>query len=188
MAGVPLSWIHDESISVGGSSVLKFSRGDIAMSTEASTQKIQVPDQVPLTKLQAKRLSGLTGINADELAGLSVSEISTKFRWQIDPEYFFFRRICGKVVKKDPSTGIEYPVPFATVYAEDTDCSLLGLFPVDNPWAWFFPFFCETEVIAETTTDACGNFCVWVPRFEIEWILRFRLERRCFVELFNGRR
>ncbi len=151
----------------------------------AQTTKTEAPDQAPLTKSQASRLSSLTGIAASEFAGLSVSEISTRFRWQIDPEWLFFRRICGKVVKKDPATGVEYSVPFATVYAEDTTCSLLGLFPGDVPWAWFFPFFCETEVVAQTTTDACGNFCIWVPRFEIEWILRFRLERICYLQLFN---
>jgi hypothetical protein len=151
----------------------------------AQTTKTPAPDQAPLTKLQASRLSGLTGIAASQLAGLSVSEISTRYRWQIDPDLLLFRRICGKVVKQDPATGVEYPVPFATVYAEDTVCSLLGLFPVDIPWVWFFPFWCETEVVAETTTDACGNFCIWVPRFEIEWILRFRLERICYLQLFN---
>lgn len=151
----------------------------------AQTIKTPAPDQAPLTKLQASRLSGLTGIAASQLAGLSVSEISTRYRWQIDPDLLLFRRICGKVVKQDSATGVEYPVPFATVYAEDTVCSLLGLFPVDIPWVWFFPFWCETEVVAETTTDACGNFCIWVPRFEIEWILRFRLERICYLQLFN---
>jgi len=151
----------------------------------AQTTNSGAPDQAPLTKSQASRLAALTGIASAEFAGLSVSEIGSKFRWQIDPEWLLFRRICGKVVKKDPATGAEYPVPFATVYAEDTTCSLLGLFPVEVPWAWFFPFFCETEVVAQTTTDACGNFCIWVPRFEIEWILRFRLERICYLQLFN---
>ena len=96
----------------------------------------------------------------------------------------FFRRICGRVVKLDRLTGDELPVPFATVHVEDTDCSFLGFFPVENPWAWFFPIFCHREDIGTTTTDACGNFCVWVPRFEIDWILRFRRERICFPDIF----
>ena len=58
-------------------------------------------------------------------------------------------------------------------------------FPIGLPWTWFFPFHCLTEVVAQTTTDACGNFCIWVPRFMIEWILRFRIERICYLELFN---
>lgn len=147
--------------------------------------KSEAPDRMPLNSIQAGRLSALTGINASDFAGLSVSEIATRFQWQIDPELLFFRRICGQVVKVDPVTGVQYPVPYATVYAEDTICSLLGLFPVDVPWSWFFPFHCVTEVLAETTTDACGNFCIWVPRFEIEWILRFRLERICYLQIFN---
>jgi hypothetical protein len=150
-----------------------------------STPSEKTPDQKPLTKSQVERLSSLTGVAATKLNGLSVSEIGQQFRWQIDPNLLSFRRICGKVVKIDPNTGIEYGVPFATVYAEDTICNILGLFPIDLPWSWFFPFFCHTEVIAQTTTDACGNFCVWVPRFEIEWILRWRIERICFLESFR---
>jgi hypothetical protein len=151
-----------------------------------STQNNEkTPDQMPLTKMQVERLSSLTGVAATKLNGLSVSEIGQQFRWQIDPNLLLFRRICGKVVKKDPNTGIEYGVPFATVYAEDTICNILGLFPIDVPWSWFFPFLCHTEVIAQTTTDACGNFCVWVPRFEIEWILRWRIERICYLESFQ---
>jgi hypothetical protein len=150
-----------------------------------STSIEKAPDQRILTKIQTERLSSLTGIDKAKFVGLSASEIATQFRWQIDPNLFLFRRICGKVVKKDPNTGVEFGVPFATVYAEDTICSLLGLFPANLPWSWFFPFFCHTEVIAQTTTDACGNFCVWVPRFEIEWILRWRLERICYVEIFQ---
>jgi hypothetical protein len=154
------------------------------MRTE-STLNEKTPDQKPLTKSQVERLSSLTGVAATKLNGLSVSEIGQQFRWQIDPDLLLFRRICGKVVKKDPNTGIEYGVPFATVYAEDTICNIIGLFPIDLPWFWFFPFFCHTEVIAQTTTDACGNFCVWVPRFEIEWILRWRIERICYLESFQ---
>jgi hypothetical protein len=143
------------------------------------------PDEVPVTQSQSNMLSSLTGINASEFKGLSVAEISSKFRWRIDPIFFLFVRVCGKVVKQDPSTGVQNPVPFATVYAEETICSLLGRFPVDLPWGWFFPIECRTEVVAQTTTDACGNFCIWVPRFEIEWILRYRLERICYLQLFN---
>ncbi len=154
------------------------------MSAQSASNE-KTPDQKPLTKMQVERLSSLTGVAAKKLNGLSASEISQQFRWQIDPNLLLFRRICGKVVKKDPNTGNEYGVPFATVYAEDTICNLLGLFPIDLPWSWFFPIFCHTEVIAQTTTDACGNFCVWVPRFEIEWILRWRIERICYLESFR---
>jgi hypothetical protein len=143
------------------------------------------PDKAPLTKSQATMLSSLTGIETSKFTGLSVTEISSEYHWQIDPNFFLFVRVCGQVVKYNPATGTQDPVPYATVYAEDTDCWLLGLFPEVLPWGWFFPFRCETEVIAQTTTDACGNFCVWIPRFEIEWILRFRLERICYLELFT---
>ena len=32
------------------------------------------------------------------------------------------------------------------------------------------------------TTDACGRFCVYVPRWDIDRILRFRLARICWPE------
>lgn len=150
---------------------------------QASTQL--APDKAPLTESQATMLSALTGIDASKFKGLSVVEIASEFRWQIDPNFFLFVRVCGQVVKYNPATGTQDPVPFATVYAEETTCSLLGRFPIGSPWGWFFPFHCETEVVAQTTTDGCGNFCVWIPRFEIEWILRFRLERICYLELFT---
>jgi hypothetical protein len=150
---------------------------------QSSTQL--APDKAPLTESQTIMLSALTGIDASKFKGLSVAELSSEFRWQIDPNLFLFVRVCGQVVKQNPATGNQDPVPFATVYAEETICSLLGRFPVGLPWVWFFPFECHTEVVAQTTTDACGKFCIWVPRFEIEWILRFRLERICYLQLFN---
>jgi hypothetical protein len=39
----------------------------------------------------------------------------------------------------------------------------LGFFPVDNPFFWLFLFRCRQEVLAMVTTDACGNFCVYLP-------------------------
>jgi hypothetical protein len=143
------------------------------------------PDKAPLTASQATALASLTGIDASKFKGLSVAEISSEFRWQIDPNLLLFTRVCGQVVQPDPATGNLNPVPYATVQVGETVCSLLGFFPVGNPWTWFFPFHCETEVVATVTTDPCGNFCVWVPRFMVEWILRFRLERICYLQLFN---
>ena len=77
-------------------------------------------------------------------------------------------------------------VPNATVHVEDTDCSFLGLFPVEDPaWWWFWPIFCQREVIATTMTDECGNFCVCIPRWDIDRILRFRLQRICFPDIYR---
>ncbi len=142
-------------------------------------------DERPLVKLQAERLASLTGVPAHELLGQTAAQLAAKLKWTIDPELLLYRRVCGRVVKTDAS-GVERPVPHATVHVEDTDCSFLGFFPVEGPWAWLFPFVrCRREEIAHAVTDACGNFCVWVPRWEIDWILRWRLERECFIEFFR---
>jgi len=142
------------------------------------------PDRQPITALQAKRLAALTDVKAQELTGLSIAEISEKYKYRIDPGLLCLRRICGQVVKKDPATGEEYPVPFATVHVEDIDCNLLWYFPAGWPWGWFYPFFCHREEIATVVTDACGRFCVYVPCWEIDWILRWRHERICFPDIF----
>lgn len=143
------------------------------------------PDQIKLTAIQTKRLGAMNDVAAEELVGLTVAEISDKFRFRIDPIHLAFRKVCGKVVKKDPVTGIEYPVPYATVHVEDTDCSLLGFFPARAKWAWYFPFNCRREDIATVKTDKCGRFCVWIPRWDIDWILRFRRERFCSPIVFE---
>jgi hypothetical protein len=143
------------------------------------------PSTHKLTKKQAQRLASISEVHAEKLVGLTVSEIGERFRFQIDPLLLLFRKICGQVVKTDPNTGIAYPVPYATVQVEDTDCSLLGYFPPGHPWAWYFPFSCHREVIASVRTDACGNFCVWVPRWDIDWVLRWRAERVCFPIIFE---
>ncbi len=138
------------------------------------------PDARPLGPLQAARLAAATGVAEKELVGKTPAALADTLRWRIDPIWFGFRQICGRVVKRDPVTGTEYPVHYATVHVEDTDCSFLGYFPPEWPWGWLYPFNCRREDIAVTVTDACGRFCVWVPIWDIDWILRWRRERVCF--------
>ena len=40
-------------------------------------------------------------------------------------------------------------------------------------------------MIATAKTDECGNFCIWIPRWDIDWVLRFRHERFCFPIIFE---
>jgi hypothetical protein len=152
--------------------------------TTAAAATDTAPDRRPLNKLQAMRLSALADIDAKQLHGQTVLELSDKLKWRVDPNLFFFRRVCGQVVKKDPVTGVAYPVPFATVIVEDTDCTLLSYFPIGWKWGWHFPLACHREVLATVKTDKCGRFCVYIPRFDIDWILRWRHERICFPDIF----
>ncbi len=138
----------------------------------------------PLGNLQLKRLSQVAGISENKISGLSIKDISDKFKFELDISHLFYRRICGQVVKTDPSTGIKHPVPFATVHVEDTDCNLLTYAPVNSPYIWYFPFFCKKEEIATVVTDGCGRFCVNIPRWDIDWILKWRKERICFPDIF----
>ena len=154
------------------------------MAKPAAREEELAPDRRKLTKTQAARLGALAALDSKDLAGLTIADVTDKFKWKINPELLLFRKICGKVVKKDPVTGVEYPVPFATVHVQDTDCSLLWYFPNPWPWGWFFPLFCRREELATVTTDECGNFCVWIPRFDIDWILHWRKLRICFPDIF----
>jgi hypothetical protein len=142
------------------------------------------PDELKVNEIQAERLAKLTGLDAKELAGEQISTLAERFRWEIDVELLLFRRVCGQVVKTDPATGIKYPVPYATVHVLDRDCDFWGYFPEGWPWGWLFPIFCRTEELTSLVTDECGNFCVWIPRFDIDWILRWRHERFCFPDFF----
>lgn len=153
--------------------------------SESASRPELPPDQRKITSLQAKRLAALAGLELADVDNHSIAQLSERLKWRIDPALFLFRRICGKVVKKDPVSGELYPVPFATVYVEDTDCNLISYFPKGWPWSWHFPYFCHRELIGTAKTDACGNFCVWIPRFDIDWILRWRHARICFPIIFR---
>ncbi len=143
------------------------------------------PDQVPLTKLQAERLSAMTGASVKELAGVRPAELSDEIKWSIDPLHWLYRRVCGRVVKHDPITGNDYPVPNATVHVEDTDCNLILYTPINSKFSWLYPFGCRREELATVTTDECGRFCAWIPRWDIDWILTWRQRRVCFPVIFE---
>lgn len=139
---------------------------------------------VTIKKRQAVKLSKLSGVAQKELRRKKLSTIAEKYKLLIDPTLFFMQKVCGQVVKKDPISGDELPVPFATVHVEDTDCHLLAVYPLGSMWGWFYPLFCRREEITSVTTDICGRFCVWIPRFEIDWILKWRLKWLCYPDIF----
>ena len=82
-------------------------------------------------------------------------------------------------------SGDTWGVPGATVHVWDTDVNLFGYFPGGWPYGWFLPWGWRREEIGTAQTDACGNFCVWIPRFDIDWVLRWRLQRRCYIDVFR---
>lgn len=87
--------------------------------------------------------------------------------------------VCGRVIKRDPVTGEECPVPGATVHVLDVDLYFFWWHPFPYPWGWIFPFWARREKIATTKTDKCGRFCVYIPRIDIDVILRWRLRFHC---------
>lgn len=151
--------------------------------SQQSTKRAR-PDEIALTKISAARLGKLTGESSEKFAGRSVADLRKDLEWIIDPNLLLFRRVCGRVVKHDAASGEDWGVPGATVHVYDTDVNLFGYYPLGWKFGWLWPFHVRREEIASTVTDACGNFCVWIPRFDIDWVLRWRHERICFPEIF----
>ncbi|MGB5294027.1 MAG: hypothetical protein WBP34_03655, partial [Thermoanaerobaculia bacterium] len=145
------------------------------------------PDQLPVTERQAEYLGELARIDSKKIVGKKIAEVNELLKWKLDPKLLLFRRVCGQVVKRDPVTGDLEPVPNATVHVEDTDCSFLGFFPGKSPWGWLFPVFCSREEIAAVRTDECGRFCVYLPYWDIDRILRWRRARICYLRPFRPR-
>lgn len=143
------------------------------------------PDAQPIVLLQAERLSALTGVPVKRLVGRTIRELRGELEFDIDLTHLLFRRVCGQVVKHNQATGLDEPVPYATVYIEDTDLTLFGYFPEGSKWWWPFPLRSRREVIATCRTDDCGNFCCWIPRFDIDYIKTWRVERHCYPIIFR---
>lgn len=149
----------------------------------ASTMKGPSLEDLSVTRPQAEHLSSVASVASDELVGRTARDIRDRLADLTEVEFLGFRRVCGRVLKPDPETGERQPVPNATIHVEDTDCSFLGYFPDETPYGWFYPFGCSREEITTTTTDECGNFCVFVPRWDIDRVLRFRRGRLCLPDL-----
>lgn len=132
-----------------------------------------------ITDRQAARLASLTRQAPETFQGKPLGELAHA-GLHIDPALFRSRTICGRVVKTD-ANGVDHPVPFATVNVYDTDLGLLGWSPFGSPYTWFYPLYRRRELLRTVTTDECGRFCVAVPRWEIDWYRRWRLERTCYL-------
>jgi len=94
------------------------------------------PEHQRLGESLAGRLGAPSGLAAEQPKGLTIADITKVFPYGIDPKILLFRHVCGTVVKTDSSTGVDAPVPFATVQVEDTEGSFLGYFPASDPQGW----------------------------------------------------
>lgn len=137
------------------------------------------PEEQQLTEARARWLAKETGISVKKLVNRQIGEVHELIRPVIDPHLLFFRKICGRVVKRDPLTGEDFGVPNATVHVEDIDLSLLSYYPRGIRYWWAWPFNATREQIGQVRTDSCGHFCVWIPRWDIDRILRLRRKMVC---------
>ena len=143
------------------------------------------PDQVKLNEIQAQRFAALANVPVKEVAGQTLAALQEKYKWALNPEWFLFQWVCGQVVRWDAASGTYLPCPYCTVHVMDTDCDFLFYAPVGYPWLWGFPIWCHQEELATVVTDECGNFCVPVPRFDIDWVWQWKRERYCFPEVLH---
>jgi hypothetical protein len=142
--------------------------------------KINNPDTEKLSERQASRLATISKLPVAELKGKTLGDLRKAHLPQLNPAWLLYQTVCGQVVKTDAG-GVDRPVPFATVKVYDTDIGLLGWSPVFLPYTWFLPLYFRRELLATVTTDECGRFCVNIPRWEIDFYLRWRLERQCYL-------
>ncbi len=155
------------------------------METRVSRKSAIPIVQVKLTPIQARRLASVTGLPEESLVHKTIGELEKEHQYLIDPQLFLFRLVKGKVVKKDPVTGEELPVPHATVHVWDTDLSLLHYAPPGHPWAWFFPLKITKEEIGTAKTNDCGEFTAKVPRWDIDHILQWKKLHVCYPWIFR---
>lgn len=148
---------------------------------------VVTPDDWRVTERQLAHIRTLTEDAPSDLAGATALDVRDQLEFAMDPDLLGFRQVCGRVVTHDSATGEYHPVPNATVRVEDTDCSFLSRFPSDLGYGWFFPFDCTRETVATTTTNECGEFCVYVPLWDIDRVLDFRRERVCLPEIVRPR-
>src|SRR6185436_5498742 len=100
-----------------------------------------LPNNGPVTMTQAARLSKLSGLAIEEIAGLPRSTVERKLSWILAPELLGLRKISGRVVRRNLGTRALEPIPNATVHMEDTDCSFLLYSPPQwADWSWLLPF------------------------------------------------
>jgi hypothetical protein len=134
-----------------------------------------------LSERQAERLSALSFVPTAELARQPIAEVIDRLRPLIAPKLLSFRRFGGRVVRAQ-ADGEARPVPLATVEVYDSELRLLAWSPPGSIFSWLYPFGVRRERIATMTTDERGRFCMWIPRFDVDHYLRWRLERRCYLE------
>jgi hypothetical protein len=152
---------------------------------KAQVVKPVPPDEIKLNGIQAQRFATMANVSVKEVAGLTIAALNEKYKWIIDPNLFLFQWVCGQVVRWDDASGSYLPCPYCTVHVMDTDCDFFFYAPIDYPWLWCFPIWCHQEEWAKVVTDECGKFCVLVPRFDIDWVWRWKLERYCFPEILK---
>lgn len=143
--------------------------------------KINDPETMVLSDKLAGRLATISKLPVADLKNKTIGDLRKANLPRLDLHWFFHQTICGQVVKTD-AAGVDHPVPFATVKVYDTDIGLLGWSPPYLPYTWFFPLYFRRELLATVTTDECGRFCVSIPRWEIDFYLRWRVERQCYLQ------
>jgi hypothetical protein len=143
------------------------------------------PERRELNSLQRARLGALAGIAPSALDRLTVEEVRGRFGWQIDPRLLLFRRLSGRVLSLDKATGRPMPSAGATVSVDNTLCDLLHVTDEVQGGGWLVVGNVRRARIAEVTTAVDGSFGLWIPRFDIESILRWRNAHPAVAELLG---
>jgi len=142
-------------------------------------RRIAESDASPSVNIDKTRLLSREGtLSAEDMSIKPVDGIVNL--WKLK------HKVCGRVFKRDPVTGEKCPVPGAIVRVFDVDVNLFWWHPYPGPWGWLYPHKPHRrEEISKVATDKCGYFCLEIPYFDIDAVLRWRLRFRCMWEMLK---
>ncbi len=149
------------------------------VTSKSHIRRIAEAEDAPVASIDKTKLLSREGVlEAEDLAIKPVDSVVGLWRLK--------HRVCGQVFKRDPVTGEKCPVPGATVRVFDVDLNLFWWHPHPGPWGWLYPYMpYRREEIGKTVTDKCGYFCLDIPYFDIDAVLRWRLRFRCMWDILR---
>lgn len=149
---------------------------------------LDAPEKRELNSLERSRLAELAGLKPEAFCRLTIEEIRGRFGWQIDPRLLLFRRLSGKVLIRDEECGNLVPVDGALVHIESTLSDLLHFADAIEGGGCLLMTHVRRERILSVTSSADGGFSAWIPRFDIESLVRWRASHSHAAEALDDAR
>lgn len=149
---------------------------------------LDAPEKRELNSHERARLAELAGLQPEAFCRLTIEEIRSRFGWQIDPRLLLFRRLSGRVLSADNEIGNAIPVPEAVIRVDSTLSDLLHFADNVHGGGCVLMTNLRRETITTLTTSSQGEFSLWIPRFDIESLARWRTYHDAVGEVLSSAR